>query len=265
MTLQIEKFIRKPKPVDAVQVTRDNMVEVANWVGGLHIPAPGLAGETNKEDYVHVPVRSQRDDIPTKAFPGAWVVRENYNFYRIMDEKKFDNMYELQNKPKPAPSPKEMASKYPKPTQVSAQEVVPGTPADEISSLTTGTVPSETDQEKAEWAALEAEEAAKLNEKEENVDQNEMNGAETPSTDDVVADELADEIPAEIVPGDMIDHSQPESDPDGTVQLGVPVEEPIVEAPSLCGSCGSEVVDGVCSADITHDVNGQATPVDVSS
>lgn len=298
MTLKIEKFIRKVRPVEAVKVTQENIREVADWCGGLHIPAPGLSSEPpTTQDYIHVPVSNPNSPAGNKAFPDMWLVREDFRRYRIVNNKSFKSGYDQIEKPKPA-APKPTAPiKKPEPTQVGAVEVVPGTPPDEGSSLTTGTVPEIddgfTDAERAEYAALEAEEnKPKLgehdgrrsiteaikqdNEKEQNVE--EMSSEVTPDGDDLVADDLAeesetaedvqhDEMPADVVPGDMNDPEQPEADADGTVQLGVPLEEtrdlPSTEvSPELCGSCGSIVVDGVCSKDIDHDIFGTAEGVE---
>lgn len=354
MTLQTEKFIRKVRPVEAVKVTEDNIDEVAKWCGGLHIPAPGLAGETNKLPYIHVAVNNPRDASDTKAFPDMWIIRVDFRRYLIMNNKRFRGSYESFVKPKaPVPTPKSMptkrttddsaptpagpdASQAAAPVQVGAVEVVPGTPPDEGSSLTTGTrtvhrsaesgefvteaeadanpattveetiTDNYTPEEKAELAALEAEEAAtvtgpKLGEhdgrttidemiekdKEDTMNEGEMSSAVEPGADDLVADELAEDVKttdpeelddaeeiSDVVPGDMVDPMQPEQDEDGTVQLGVPVEdvglpedehspggaddEPAPVAPELCGKCGSLVVDGVCSNDIDHDIFGTA-------
>lgn len=297
MSVQTEKFIRKVRPVEAVKVTEDNLSEVAGWCGGLVVPA-GTIGNS-KETYIHVPVRNPRRDSDSQAFIGMWIVKEDFRNCRVVTNKQFRNSYDPLEKAKsPAPKPTVMAKKKvvevnpDSPTQVGAVEVVPGTPADEGSSLTTGTkehhvnrdastgefvsdkfaeanpdttVTETVSDEAAEWAALEAEEAAN-NEKESNVNENEMTGAVTPDAGDVVADELVEEI----APGDMVDPEQPEEDEDGTVQLGAPLEDNSLsgvedndvvpqETPELCGECGSPVVDGVCSNDIEHDVFGQAS------
>lgn len=296
MTLKTEKFIRKVRPVEAVKITEENIIEVATWCGGLHIPAPGLTGETNKQDYIHVAVSNPNSPTGNRAFPDSWLVREDFRRYRIVTNKVFKNSYEPLEKPKPAaPKPTAMpakkisvgpdASQAAEPVQVGAVEVVPGTAPDEGSPLTTGTVSPEaiveetigddglTDAERVEYAALEAEEAKpKLGENDGRTTVSEMiekdkedavesehvsdqDAEESATPDDVMhGDAMADAEPAEdIVPGDMNDPIQPEADADGTVQLGAPLE-----SPELCGSCGSVVVDGVCSNDIKHDVFGTA-------
>lgn len=317
MSVQTEKFIRKVRPVEAVKVTEDNLSAVAGWCGGLVVPA-GTIGDS-KETYIHVPVRNPRRDSDSQAFVGMWIVKEDFRNCRVVTNKQFRNSYDQLEKAKaPAPKPSAMPAKKKVaepaesgPTQVGAVEVVPGTPADPGSSLTTGTkerhvnrdassgefvsdevaaanpattvtetiedVVADADQvaaEAAEWAALEAEEAAN-NQKESNVNENEMSGAESVEPGDVVADELSDagdlaatdeeiDEAVGVVPGDMIDPEQPEEDEDGTVQLGAPLESSEVETgtPELCGQCGSQVVSGVCSKDIEHDVNGQASTDD---
>lgn len=305
MTLQTEKYIRQARPVDAVKVTDENIKDVAAWCNGLHIPKPGLAGagENFDQDYVYIASSHPNSTAQTRAFPGDWIIREDFRRFRIITNKQFKNSYERVNKPKgPVPTPKAMPAKKTDPTpepagpvQVGAVEVVPGTPPDEGSSLTTGTTktvhrsaesgefvteavadanPDTTveetvsingnelsDEEKALLAEMEAEEAADTNNEKENDvnEQNEQNelGTVEAGPDDLQADALAPTPTDDVVPGDMIDPDQPEQDADGTVQLGVPVESSD-EAPSLCGSCGSETVDGVCSKDTDHNVFGTA-------
>jgi hypothetical protein len=276
-TVQTEKFIRKVRPVEAVKVTEDNLSAVAGWCGGLVVPANTIGND--KATYIHVPVRSPRRETDSKAYIGYWIVKEDFRNCRVVTNKQFRNSYDALEKAKaPAPKPtvmpkKKVAETTPgEPTQVGAVEVVPGAPADEGSSLTTGTKDTQEVHRSAESGQFvteeyadanpsttveetievndEAEAEAYANQEEDKVQDNEMSSAVTPESGDVVADELAEGI----VPGDMVDPEQPEEDEDGTVQLGAPLD-----TPGLCGQCGSEVVSGVCSKDIEHDVFGQAS------
>lgn len=256
MTLQTEKFIRKVRPVEAVKVTEDNLSAVAGWCGGLVVPA-GTIGNS-KETYIHVPVRNPRRDSDSQAFVGMWIVKEDFRNCRVVTNKQFRNSYDHLDKPKaPAPKPSVMPKKKVvevnpgEPTQVGAVEVVPGTPADEGSSLTTGTTVTETIE-----ADVVADEVA-LSEKENNVNEHYTADELAPSDEAVL---VADDLAADVVPGDMVDPEQPEEDEDGTVQLGAPVESPVeAGTPELCGECGSQVVSGVCSKDIEHNLFGQAS------
>lgn len=292
-TVQTEKFIRKVRPVEAVKVTEDNLSAVAGWCGGLVVPA-GTIGNS-KETYIHVPVRNPRSEKDSQALIGMWIVKEDFRNCRVVTNKQFRNSYDQLEKAKattPAPKPtvmpkKKVAETAPDaPAQVGAVEVVPGTPADEGSSLTTGTkehhvnrdasdgqfvsdeeaaanpdttvtetvvteISGLTSEEQAEFDELEADEK-----KENNVEEH-YTADELASTDEAVL--VADDLAADVVPGDMIDPEQPEEDEDGTVQLGAPIESPAdQEAPELCGSCGSQVVSGVCSKDIEHNIFGTA-------
>ena len=71
MTLQIEQFRRKTFDVDAIQVTPDNIQEVAEWCGG-DVRTEKQKGRDVK--FVKVRVYKALDDEQTKAFPGNFVV-----------------------------------------------------------------------------------------------------------------------------------------------------------------------------------------------
>lgn len=71
MTLQIEQFRRKTFNVDAIQVTPDNIDEVAEWCGG-DVRTEQQKGKNVK--FVKVRVYKALDDEQTKAFVGNFVV-----------------------------------------------------------------------------------------------------------------------------------------------------------------------------------------------
>jgi len=71
MTLQIEQFRRKTFDVDAVQVTPENIHEVAEWCGG-DVRTESQKGKNVK--FIKVRVYKALDDEQTKAFVGNFVV-----------------------------------------------------------------------------------------------------------------------------------------------------------------------------------------------
>ena len=70
--MEIIKFNRKPFVVDGVEVTEDNLAEVAEWCGG-----EVRRSDKNGEKYVKVPVINPLSNRHTLAFVGDWVLRSN--------------------------------------------------------------------------------------------------------------------------------------------------------------------------------------------
>lgn len=73
MSLDIAQFARKPFYVEAVQVSEENIQEVAAWVGG-RIKRTNRKGE-GLEPYVKVNVKRPLHDRQKQAFVGDWVLR----------------------------------------------------------------------------------------------------------------------------------------------------------------------------------------------
>lgn len=71
MSLGIEQFRRKTFVVDAVQVTPDNIEEVAEWCGG-DVRTEESKGKTVK--FIKVRVYKALDEEQTKAYVGNFVV-----------------------------------------------------------------------------------------------------------------------------------------------------------------------------------------------
>lgn len=67
--MQVEKYARVPFVVDAVQVTRANIHDVAEWCGGTVVPAEGDVAE-----HIKVKVYRPISDRQTQAFPGDWIL-----------------------------------------------------------------------------------------------------------------------------------------------------------------------------------------------
>lgn len=229
MTLQTEKFIRKVRPVEAVKVTEENLSQIAGWSRGLVVPA-GAIGNA-KETYVHVPVANARRDSDSQAFVGMWVIKEDFNRFRVLSNKHFKNTYDAFGKSasngKTPVTPAAMPKKQPQ-----------ATPAEDAA---VAVVPTPTDLHQERLDQVEAN-----NQKEETVDSTEFNH-------DALGENELDQPT-----GEVRDLEQAESDQEAE-QLPQPNS-----APSLCGSCGSPVVDGVCSSDIDHDILGQAPQEETS-
>lgn len=100
MTLKIEQYTRKPFPVDAVQVTEENLNEVAKWCGGdIHTSTKTLRNDAGEETgkiklpFIKVDVHRPLNDRQTKAFVGDWVLKSDSGF-KVYTLKAFDNSFQ---------------------------------------------------------------------------------------------------------------------------------------------------------------------------
>lgn len=87
-----QRYERKSFLVDALQVTRDNMQEVAEWCKGeIH--------ETDKpsgrdERFIKVNVQRPMNERQTKAFVGDWILYAVSGF-KIYPDKAFHQSFDL--------------------------------------------------------------------------------------------------------------------------------------------------------------------------
>lgn len=70
--LTIEKYIRKPFLIDAVQVTKENMAAVAEWCGGTIMTEKHGREEVS---FIFVKVSYPRNERQTKAFVHDWALK----------------------------------------------------------------------------------------------------------------------------------------------------------------------------------------------
>lgn len=85
-TLQTEEYIRKSFPVDAVQITADNMEEVAKW-------CDGDIRKTDKGDpFIKVRVHNPLTERQTKGYVGDWVLYAGKG-YKVYTQKAFDQSF----------------------------------------------------------------------------------------------------------------------------------------------------------------------------
>lgn len=75
--MKTEQFARKPFLIDAVQVTKDNMEEVAKWCGGT-IETETRGNRTIK--FIQVPVSRPLNERQKHALIGDWVLYAGRSF-----------------------------------------------------------------------------------------------------------------------------------------------------------------------------------------
>jgi len=85
--LQISRYVRKPFIVEAVQVSEENMYEVADWCKGEIKQAP------DGSRYIKVGVTHPLNERQTMAFVNNWVLMAETG-YKVFTNKPFVNSYE---------------------------------------------------------------------------------------------------------------------------------------------------------------------------
>lgn len=115
--LVVENYVSKPRPVEAVQVTLENMVAVAVWCGGVitfpevdgKSESPIFAAQLKHLDMVPEPESLKRAHIlvdafrpqgkrQTQAFPGDWVCKQVGNKFKVFIKDSFLHGHQLKSK-----------------------------------------------------------------------------------------------------------------------------------------------------------------------
>lgn len=92
MTLSIQKFARVPFFVDAVQVTEENMEEVAEWCGGQIMDFDETARVKTKR-FIKIKVHNPQNPRQTQAFEGDYVLFASKGF-KTYNKPAFDRTFE---------------------------------------------------------------------------------------------------------------------------------------------------------------------------
>lgn len=90
MTIKTEKFVRKPFEIEAVQVTAQNINEVAAWCKGKVVLPDGTPGP----HFIKVDVKNPLTERQTKAFVGDWVLFSGKGGYKVYTNKGFEISFE---------------------------------------------------------------------------------------------------------------------------------------------------------------------------
>lgn len=86
MQLDVNQYARKPFTVQAVQVTQENIDDVALWSDGK------VVNEADSQ-FVKIDVRRPLHERQTKAYPGDWVLRAGQGF-RVYNDSAFRNQFD---------------------------------------------------------------------------------------------------------------------------------------------------------------------------
>lgn len=93
MTISTERFTHKP--VDAIQVTLDNIEQVADWCHGEI-----RLNSFNGWKYIELEVSHPTGRRTAKAFPGDWIVTVKGSF-KVYNNRAFESTFDLLKEPNP--------------------------------------------------------------------------------------------------------------------------------------------------------------------
>lgn len=86
--LKIEEFERLPFTIEAVQVTPQNIRQVAKWCRGT----VESAGRRGIQKYIQVEVKRALNDRQTRAYVGDWVLKAGTGF-KVYTPKAFEESF----------------------------------------------------------------------------------------------------------------------------------------------------------------------------
>lgn len=95
MLITPKKFLRKPFEVEAVEVTAENIEDVARWCRGQMRKSVGPAGR-NVQRYIKVNVKRPLNERQTMAYVGDWVVAatdQNIRGFKVYTPKAFSQSF----------------------------------------------------------------------------------------------------------------------------------------------------------------------------
>lgn len=99
-TMQTQRFSRRPFDVEAVQVKKGNMEEVAEWCNGA-VVAPDTEAAT--QSYIQVDVLSPANERQSRAFPGDWVLLlEGGKSFKVYTPKAFNKNFVVSENQEPS-------------------------------------------------------------------------------------------------------------------------------------------------------------------
>jgi len=121
MTMQTQRFSRRPFDVEAIQVKKGNMEEVAEWCKG-EVVLPNTESQDPSGSYIQVDVLAPASERQSRAFPGDWVLLlQGGKSFKVYTPKAFNKNFVLsENQDAP-----EQAKKADKPQQAARKQTAP--------------------------------------------------------------------------------------------------------------------------------------------
>lgn len=87
-----ETFLRKPFEIEAVQVTEENIKEVAKWCGGKVKTKPA-EGNSPAEQFISVPVHNPTNEEQKTATIGKWVLWSRTTAFKVYTKRAFESSF----------------------------------------------------------------------------------------------------------------------------------------------------------------------------
>lgn len=88
------RYRQKPKDVDAIQLTQDNVSQVADWCGGVMVLEVDPEDDAIELWALNVPSIKAETGV-ARASDGDYVIRDEHNRFSVMSSGEFTNKYEL--------------------------------------------------------------------------------------------------------------------------------------------------------------------------
>jgi hypothetical protein len=92
VTIKTKNYVRRSFPVEGVQVTAENMEEVAEWCYGSVLTGVKKEGRT-PEKYIKIRVHRPEDEDQSRAFVGAMILYSASGF-RVYSRSAFEKSFQ---------------------------------------------------------------------------------------------------------------------------------------------------------------------------
>ena len=96
----IKKYVKKPVEVEAIQLTKDNIIEVIKFLSVSRYYCPWTEDEETaikrvlEDGYVFFETYDKYGEATEEVYFGKYVVKDEYSEYRVFDEDEFKKLYE---------------------------------------------------------------------------------------------------------------------------------------------------------------------------
>lgn len=90
--METQKYVRKPFYVDGVQVTEENLDDVAKWCKGRVKTSPN---PKDKNRYIKVDVSNPINNRQTTAFVGDWVLYSETGGFKVYTQQAFARSFDV--------------------------------------------------------------------------------------------------------------------------------------------------------------------------
>jgi len=94
--IETSKYVRKPFTVEGIQVSEENLEQVADWCGG-HVRTQTTMSDGAKR-YVKVNVREPKTNRQTKAYVGDWILLSDGG-YKVYTQSAFEKSFQPEEAP----------------------------------------------------------------------------------------------------------------------------------------------------------------------